>query len=397
MRLRLSILAAALLVLAMIAAPARGAVYWANSNWLGIANADGGESSWLPHGYLPAPETKGGCGLDVDAQHLYWGEARSGAIGRGLLDASQSNQAFITGLGAPCGVAVGGSHIYWSDLETNLIGRANLDGSGVEPAFIAGADRPCGIAVDGTHVYWANALGGAIGRANLDGSGVEQQFISGLENPCGVAVGGGYVFWGDQGLKSIGRAGTDGADVLPQLVAGAGEPWDVAVDGSHVFWADRWGTPADPNGGIGRAGLDGGAVIHDLIPGIGNPSGVAVDGRTLGSSPPAPLPSEYLRFGRLRHRADGGLELFLFVPARGDLEVTGPRIGWRIEKGNPPPVVGGAFRWTLQLWPGKRGAAARRIHRQLQRTGRAEVMVRVSYIQEGRTPLVSTKRVVFRR
>lgn len=369
--------------------PAEAALYWANYRSLGRANLDGSASLWFP-----ALEAETGCGLAVDDQYLYWGDTSGGAVGRAAIDGTAPNQAFIPGLGAPCGVAVTGTHVYWTDLDTNMIGRAKLDGSGVEAGFIAGAATPCGIAVDGTHVYWANQEGKSIGRANLDGSDVDQQFISGLGYPCGVAVNDRNVYWGDQGSGSIGRANLDGFNVEPAIVPAAGEPWDVAVSNTQLFWADRWGTPADPNGGIGRAALDGSEVIHDLIPGIHNPTGVATDARLLTATS-SPKPSDYLRFGKVTHdRKTGAIQLDVDVPARGGFNVDSPAIGWSIDKGNPPPWVGGAFRWKLTLWPGK-GKAGRRIRHRLGKAGRAPIILRITYQQEGRLPLQGSKRLAF--
>lgn len=361
--------------------------------WRGL---DGSLSFWpLPNGYFPAPQASGACGLTVDDQHLYWGDASGGAIGRANLDGTAPNQAFVTGLGGPCGVAVNGSHVYWSDFASNLIGRANLDGSGVEAAFLAGASSPCGIAVDGSHIYWANQDGESIGRAGLDGSNVEQRFISGLVLPCGVAVDGAHVYWGDQDLGSIGRAGLDGSDVESAIVTNAGEPWDVAIEDRHLFWANRRGTPEDPGGGIGRATLDGGEVNRDLVPDIHNPTGVAVDARLLQAPASQPRLSDYLHFGKLTHdKKTAALQLVLYVPARGEFTVDSPDIGWRVEKGNPPPSVAGTFRWKLRLWPGK-GPAGKRIRKQLRRTGRAPIVLRVTYRQEGREPLKISKRLAF--
>jgi hypothetical protein len=394
----LALLVALAVLLASGGERAEAALYWTNSSSFGHANLDGGLPLWpLPNGWFPALEGESACGLAVDDQHLYWGNAASGAIGRAAIDGTAADQAFISGLGAPCGVAVTGAHVYWSDLATNMIGRANLDGSGVDPAFVQGAARPCGIAVDATHLYWANQGGKSIGRANLDGSGVDQRFISGLRDPCGVAVDGGHVYWGDQGLGSIGRAALNGSAVELEIVAEAGEPWGVAVSDAYIFWADRWGTPADPDGGIGRAALDGGGANHDLIPELRNPTGVAVDSRLLTPPPSTPRPSDYLRYGKLsREKATGALQLIVYVPARGEFDVKSPAIGWSIDKGNPPPWVGGSFRWKLRLWPGK-GPAGKRIRRRLKRTGRAPIVLRMVYQQEGRLPLEGVKRLAFRR
>lgn len=375
---------------------AEAALYWADGRSLGRANLDGSLPFWpLPNGHFPAFEANGACGLAVDGDRLYWGDPSSGAIGRVSIDGTAGSPLFITGLDAPCGVAATSSHLYWSDLDTNMIGRARIDGDGVEPAFVVGAASPCGIAVDDSHLYWANQEG-SIGRAALDGGDVDQQFISGLGGPCGVAVGGGHVYWGDQISSSIGRAALDGTSVEPALVADAGEPWDVAVDGTHVFWADRWGTVVALSGAIGRAALDGSGANRDLIPGLHNPTGVALDSRLLAPPSPAPRPSDYLRFGKLTHHRDGSMRLIVSVPARGEFSLDAPAIGWSIDKGDPPPWVGGTFSWKLKLWPGK-GPAAKRIRRQLRRTGRAPVVLRMTYQQEGRLPLQGSKRIAFVR
>jgi virginiamycin B lyase len=399
MRRPLCLLLLALAVLALTGQDRAGAaLYWTNGSSVGRANLDGSLSFWpLPNGYFPALEASGACGLAVDDQHLYWGDASGGAIGRATIDGTAPNQAFIAGLGGPCGVAVSGTHIYWSDFASNLIGRANRDGSGVEAAFIAGASDPCGIAVDGSHLYWANQGGESIGRASLDGGNVEQRFISGLGFPCGVAADGAHVYWGDQDSGSIGRADLDGSDVEPKIVASAGEPWDVEVSDKYVFWANRRGTPDDPGGGIGRAMLDGGGPNRDLIPDAHNPTGVAVDTRLLASPPSQPMPSDYLRFGKLTHiKKTAALQLVLYVPARGEFTVDSPAIGWRIDKGNPPPSAAGTFRWKLTLWPGK-GRTGKRIRSRLGRTGRAPILLRMTYRQEGRLPLRSSKRLAFQR
>lgn len=377
---------------------AEAALYWSHGSSLGRANLDGSLPFWpLPNGWFPALEAEGACGLAIDAQHLYWGNTSGGAVGRAAIDGTAANQAFISGLGAPCGVAATGTHVYWSDFATNMIGRANLDGSGVEPAFAQGAADPCGVAVDDAHVYWANQDSESIGRANLDGSNVEQQFISGLGSPCGVAIGDGHIYWGDQELESIGRATLNGSSVEPTLVANAVEPWDVDVNGTHVFWANRWGTPENPGGGIGRAALDGTGANYDLVPDAYNPTGVALDARFLMPASLPPKPSDYLRFGKLTHdKKTGTVRLIAHVPARGEFSVDSPAIGWSIDKGNPPPWVGGTFRWKLKLWPGK-GRAGKRIRRHLSHKGRAPILLRVTYQQEGRLPLQSSKRLAFQR
>jgi len=399
--MRKTLLVLGLGLIALLPVPqerAEAALYWAHGSSLGRANLDGSLPFWpLPSGWFPALEANGACGLEVDDRYLYWGDASGGAVGRAAIDGTAPNQAFIPNLGAPCGVVATATHLYWADGGANLIGRANLDGSGVEAAFIAGASNPCGIAVYGSHVYWANQEGRSIGRANLEGTDVDQEFITGLGGPCGVDVNAAGIYWGDQEFESIGYAALNGSSVDPILVANAVEPWDVAANATHLYWANRWDTPANPGGGIGRAALDGTGANYDLVPDAHNPTGVALDGRLLVSQPAPPRPSDYLRFGGLTHdKKTGALRLLVYVPARGEFRVDSPPIGWSIDKGNPPPWVGGTFRWKLKLWPG-RGRAGKRIRRQLRRKGRAPFLLRMTYQQEGRLPLQASKRLAFVR
>ena len=381
---------------ATLCARAEAAVYWGGLDYFGRANLDGSESFWpLPHGWFPALQGSA-YGLAVDDQYLYWADPIFGAVGRALLSGEVANPAFVPDLGQPSGIALHAGRLYWTDFEAEAIGRVNVDGSGAEPLFITGGFRPCGIATDGTYLYWANQEAGAIGRARLDGSEVEQDFIEGLAMPCGVDVGSGFLFWGDQEAGAIGRARLDGSEVNPKFIPAAGEPWDVAVNASHVYWADRLGLAPQFRGGLGRARLDGTEVINELIPGVSHLTGVALDARVFAADRSL-KPSDYLRFGKVTHdRKRGSISLAVYVPARGEFKVMAPSIGWRIEKGNPPPWVLGTFRWRLELWPGK-GRAGKRIRRQLSRTGRAPIELKMTYQQEGRLPLETSKRLAFQK
>jgi virginiamycin B lyase len=396
------IVALAVLLVAAWATPAPAAVYWTagGGGHVGVVNDDGSQALWpLPNGYLPALEAGEARGLAVDGSHLYWANGTTGAIGRANLDGTGADEALVSGLVDPCGVAVDGAHLYWADRATNMIGRANLDGTEANPAFVVGARGPCGVAVDGGHLYWANAGGESIGRANLDGSGVEEGFISGLQWPFGVAVDAAHVYWGERvrGVStggSIGRAALTGAAVEPAFVPGIGEPDAVAVDASGIYWADESFRDLQA-GAIGRADLDGGHVNPALVGGLDTPRAVAVDARVLPG--PAPKPSDYLRFGKLTTEKGGRrLTLRVYVPARGEFAVTSPGIAWSIDKGDPPPWVGGSFTWELHLRPGQ-GPAGKRIRRQLKRHGSAPFVLRVTYRQEGRLPLEASKALAFRR
>jgi hypothetical protein len=98
----------------------------------------------------------------------------------------------------------------------------------------------------------------------------------------------------------------------------------------------------------------------------------------------------------LTRERSGALRLVVFVPGPGSFSVDSPAIGWRIEKPDAGPGTGFA-RWTLRLWPGKASRAAKKIRRQLRKTGRAPIILRLTYQQEGHEPLQSEKRLAFTR
>lgn len=396
----LGLAAGSLLLLGVVFGPVpRGdaALYWGNS-YLGRANLNGSLPYWpLPNGFFPTLEPGAVCGLAIDSEHLYWADSSGGTIGRATLDGYSPDDAFISGTSTPCGVAVNGSHIYWAEFDANMLGRAEIDGTDVEVGFISGAAGACGVAVHGPYVYWSNQDAGSIGRSNLDGTGVNQGFVTGLGSPCGVGVNAEGIYWGDQGLNSVGRANLDGGEVERLLVSDAGEPWAVAVNSSHVYWADRRGRALNPSGGIGRATLRGGEVNHDVIPGIDQTTGVALDDRVFTTTPAAPGLSGPLHYGKLTHNLRSGtVQLIVYAPADGAFQVDSPGVSWRLDKGNPPQRVRNTFRWRLTLWPGK-GPVGKRIRRQLQRTGRAPIKLRMTYQEEGRLPREGVKRLAFRR
>lgn len=401
---RLVIIVAALVVLGFPGS-ARAALYWGHDNSIGVVNLDGSQAD---------PSFSRGrwgtSGIAVDSAHLYFGVASNdGSIGRMNFDGSNVDEALVSGLEFPSGVAVDGNRLYWADRLTNLIGRANLDGSDVQRGFIAGAAAPCGVAVDGAHVYWSNLDADSIGRANLDGSHVEQDFIVGADRPCGLAVTPTQIYWTSltdevRDPGSIGRAPIAGGAAENQFIAGIYLAFSLAADSTHLYWTDEgwenWsggGNPAEEKpGAIGRARLDGTEVERRWVP-TGLAHGIAVDSRLLPSPPPPPLPpSGFLRYGKLTREPSGPLRLVILVPGPGSLTVDSPAIGWRIEKEGVRP--GTAFaRWTLRLWPGKGTRAAKRIRRQLRGRGKAPILLRLTYQQDGHQPLEGSKRLAFVR
>lgn len=405
-RRRLAALAGLCLLLAGVVAPVSpsgAAVYWGGGRSVGAANLDG-TMPIINYPYEIAnmsPVDGEACGVAVDGSHVFWADQAAGAIGR--MDLSQSaagrlefseglniDQSFVSGIVDPCGVAVDGAHVYWASRWGDRIGRANLDGSDTNSNFIIGTENPCGVAVDGAHVYWASQSTGAIGRANLDGSDPDPNFILGADGPCGVAVDGSHVYWANQLGGTIGRASLDGGEVLQSLVTGLDNPCGVAVNSTHVYWAG-W---LSEDGLVGRANLDGSGVEKSLVsvPFYRASCGVALDSRVF--RPPPPPPSRPIRFGKLKHDLHtGAVLLTVVVPASGELSVTSPGVGWAVLKGRPtPPYVGGSFTWRLKVWPGKSGPAARRIRRQLKKTGKAPLALDLTYAEDGRLPRPEVKR-----
>jgi hypothetical protein len=151
------------------------------------------------------------------------------------------NQAFISGASGPGRIAVDANHVYWTNNDTKAIGRAKLDGSGVDQSFITTLGSPGSLAVDADHVYWVNSniapdFSGAIGRANLDGSGVEQVFTfspaagASPTFPAGLAVDAGHIYWADFANGTVVRSTLDGTTDVSYFIFGASFPLGVAVD-----------------------------------------------------------------------------------------------------------------------------------------------------------------------
>lgn len=388
------------------------AVYWSDQSSISVANLDGSQAQRLynPVGSLGPPahavEVRNSQGIVVAGNGVYWVERFRGTIGRASVDGSGPDASFITGLSSPVGIAADATHLYWADQGTNMLGRARLDGTAVERAFIADGAGPCGVAVDGAHIYWGSLGAGTLGRANLDGTGVEREFVTGAASPCWPVVSPTHVYWAAKVWEengSIGRAPIGGGAADNAFVPAAGEPRDLAIDADHVYWADHgqrnlvgagYNPDVDQPGAIARVRLDGSGLEPRLIA-TGLATGIALDSRVL--SPPATSrPSDFLRFVKLTHeKRTGTIRLLLGVPARGSLRVAGPKIGWRVDMGDPPPQVVGSFVWKLKLWPGRRGKAAKRIRRQLRQKGRAPFLLKVVYRQEGRKPLTVSKRLAF--
>lgn len=385
-RLSLALACVAGAVVLLGAAPAGAAVYWGDNGTIAAANLDGSSPN-LKYFKPPFPSDSSSpvCGVAVDQSYLYWVGAFG--IGRVNFEGGQAApQTIVPHLQQPCGIALDGSHLYWAEPKTDGIGRANLDGSAAA-LLISGLDRPCGIAVDGEHVYWMGWRG--IGRARLDGTEVEPEFLPLLVTDCGLAVDGSHLYWGEYG--GIGRAALNGSEPEPGFVSGIGGVEAIAVDGSHLYWTDR------PEGmafsSVGRANLDGSGAVRNWIGAdqfyFG---GIAVDGRP--APVPLPLPSRPFHFGKIRHQLrTGAVVIDVWVPAAGELTLRGPKLGWKVLKGTPPPpYVEGGFRWRLKVWPGK-SRFGRKIRAELNRRGRAKLALYVAYAETGQLAAEGAKMV----
>lgn len=377
---------AAIALLCAPAAPA--AVYWGDSGAIGAANLDGSSpsSKYFRFRHPMGPFSD----VAVTASHLYWAEWFG--IWRVNFEGQAAPVQIVPGMNNPGGIATDGANVYWANRDGNALGRAALDGSGRDDAFVTGLDGPCEVAVDGDHVYWVGWRG--IGRARLDGSGIEEDFIPEATGGCGLAVDAGHVYWATA-EGAIGRASLDGAFREPRFITGVGRVSSIAVAGDRIYWTDQ------PNG-MAYSSIDtatlGLAPLRDWItPPIFSIGGVAVDARP--SPPPLPLPSRpIVSYGKPRHdKRVGSLVLDVWVPERGDLTVTAPKLGWKVIKGpEPPPWRGGTFRWRLKVWPGTT-AKGKQIRTRLRNKGWAKIALRLSYTEEAQLPYTTTKPVVLRK
>lgn len=359
------------------AVPAGAAIYWVDGARLGVANLDGSYPTLFWSGFPPY-QAGMGCGVAIDAQHIYWAD-RSGRIGRARLDATVPEPAFIEAVDSPCGVAVNGQHVYWASSGGHSIGRANIDGSNPERNFITGLDEPCGVAVDESHVYWADLDDESIGRADLDGGKSEPFLIEGIEAPCGVAVDDAHIFWGTFG-DSIGRANLDGSIPNAEFITGLERPCGVASNGSQVFWSEE---PGVFNGHLGTASVDGSAVNRDLVTGLGRPCGVAVDSWVLNPGPPPPGP--HFEFGKIRHAYRKGIAFIpVQFPAGGTAKLGtdgGVLVRFLPERTESVALATAGVKW-VKLSADRRTGPGRRLLRRLKRSGKQPVSFGLEYMEE---------------
>jgi len=377
--------------LALAASTATAAIYWGQGS-LGAANLDGSEPNfeYLKTGLVPG-NAGATCGVAVTPTYLYW----SGALGLGRvnLEGPAAPATILPSPGMQCGISADPTNLYWANRESGELVRSKLEGHGLEIGLVTGLDHPCATAVGGGHLYWVDFR--SVGRSNLDGSEPQRSFLATAPGGCGIAVDSNYVYWSTltpDNHGAIGRARLDGSERNSAFITGLpGHVGSVAVDASHVYWTE-W-HEGMVYSTIGRAGIDGsGANGSWITTNSFDLGGIAVDARP--TPVPLPLPSRAIHFGQLRHNLRTGVAtLDVSVPARGDLSVTSPQLGWKVLKGNPPPYLQGSFRWRLKVWPGKTGKVAKRLRTQLRNKGKAAVTLTISYNEERQLPLTVSKRI----
>jgi hypothetical protein len=366
---------------------ARATLYWSHGFGVLRANLDGSllNERFIPGGPPSAPsgQALAACsGVAVDGSHLYWAEGDE--IARSNLDGSGVNYDFITGLVNACGVAVDGQSIYWADNAAGTIGKADLAGGEVDREYVHGLESPCGVAAGGGSIYWA-AAGAEPGESDLyrmsPELGMAQPIYLGGRDfqLCGVALDASHVYWGGFG-KSIGRAGLDGSNPEPDFIVGVERPCGLALQGSRIYWTEN-----DSVGAIAMTDLEGNRIPQRAIAGFNTGTcGIAADALTIFPPPPPPpvLPHN-VHFGRVRHATRGSATyLVLELPGAGYLGVkSGPAVSLRVLPSGPSALLpAGPEQRVLVVRPGKGNRWARSLRSRLQRKGKAQVRVAVSFV-----------------
>jgi hypothetical protein len=410
-------------------------VYWTHrgefpAGYVGRATLDGTEVEPEFIATESAP-----CGVAVNDTHIFWanwqnGSSQGNSIGRANIDGSSPNQAFIDNAavsGSVCGVDVDANFIYWGSRQSpGDIGRAPIGGGAADTDFIDEANFSCDVAVNATHVYWAEVSqffgSGSVGRATIDGSSGNAEFIpnsSGVETPCGIDVDAGHVYWGDlnaliePGPDGIGRAELDGSPVQPDFIPTAAPTCGVAVDASpiprpvcedqeldvqageeidvqlecsgqgtlthEVVTPPAEGTLGPLNAATGEVSYAGGAegtfaIVHRAA-NAGGASGEATV--TLNVA----LSNDFRIVGVEKNARRGTAKLEVDVPGAGRLALSGKGL----KRGRKEP--GGTGEVELPVRP--KGAAKRK----LREAGAARVRANVRYTPMGGEAKTKTKRI----
>jgi hypothetical protein len=380
-------------------------VYWGQTGTIGRADLNGGN---VDQSFITLDPVGEACGVDVDANFIYWTNSSGDTIGRANLDGTSPNQSFITGADDPRGVAVDANFIYWDNQDSNKIGRAELDGDNPNQIFITTGSGPEGVAVDSSFIYWSNQTGNSIGRAELDGDNPNNSFITGLANPCGVAVDASSVYWvNNDTLSTVGRANLDGTSPNQSFIAGATFPCGIAVSSAMIAppaCSDDEATVEqgqsldiqifclgeepvtyeiadspehglldfNPNTGSGTYSPNAGFVGSDSFNWTAGNAGGVSDVGTMTVEVVAPEPAGEFTLGKAkRNKKKGTAKLTVEVPGPGALELSGKKV--------KPTTKEAATEGAVKLPVKPKGKAKQK----LADTGKAKVKVEVSYTPDG--------------
>ncbi|HET6997991.1 MAG TPA: hypothetical protein VFI03_05315 [Solirubrobacterales bacterium] len=313
-----------LILLALLLVPvvsARAYVYWSDGGGDGSIGRADLSGAPVPGGGWIDSEGEG-CGVAVDASHVYW-TTRAGTIGRAGLDGSGVDPDFIVlPSGWACGVAVDADHLYWASNSSGKLGRAALDGSSVEAGWMSpGVGHGCGIDVNSSHLFWATASG--VYSAPLAG-GPTTTISTATSDNCGVAVNAVHIYWAT-GDGYIERDLLGGGPPTP-IVKAPQSPCGVAVDSRYVYWGNS------ASDSVSRSNLDGSGVVRRFAEGATNPCGVAVDSLAAAATPKSngvlpPPPSNVFRLGQVRkNKKRGTARLEVLLPGPGTVTLAGRRV-----------------------------------------------------------------------
>jgi hypothetical protein len=138
------------------------------------------------------------CGPAVDPSFIYWGtDTVPGSIGRASVGGGGATNNFIpnaTTTGVPCGVAVNSQYVFWGNALASAIGRANINGNAPNPTLIPGASSPCALVAAPSNKITINSIkkkkrkGTAIINAKVPGPGQVTLANTGSEDVNAVAA-----------------------------------------------------------------------------------------------------------------------------------------------------------------------------------------------------------------
>ncbi len=376
--------------------PATGRLYWPNSFFtsssISSVKLDGSGGAPLATGNATLGGPRG-VAIDPSAKRIYWANFQGNVISYANLDGSGGgdiNTAGATALNGPEGVAIDpqAKRIYRGDGDTNAISYANLDGSGGNDLPIAGAtpDHPHGVTVDpvARKIYWTNFNSNTISYANLDGSGGAQLPTSGadLNGPAQPILLDAPVA---SGVPKVTRAAAAGSPL--RCSNGTWSPDRIAslLYREPEAFAYQWS-----KNGKGIRGANAGSIHAHAV---GDYRCQVVGSNPAGSATQTSHPTALFKLGNPQlDRGNGTAQLPVRVRDPGKLSVAGKGVVkersdrvLRLDGPLPRKVRAGTVKLLIK--------PNRKAQRQLRKTGRAKVKVKVKYTPRHGTPTVQARKL----